>query len=99
MRRPGAWDMAAFSARAGRPIGHPHFWQRALSRRQFFGAAAGATGAAVGAPLLLPTLALADDDDEKVTSSPPRPIPGRRDAGTDAVPLLPSRSRQGAIVD
>jgi hypothetical protein len=72
--------MAAVSARAGRPIGHPHFWQRALSRRQFFGAAAGATGAAVGAPLLLPTLALADDD-EKVKSSPPRPIPGGETLG------------------
>jgi hypothetical protein len=78
--------LAAVSARAGRPIGHPHFWQRALSRRQLFGAAAGATGGAVGAQLLLPTLALAHEKEagKKDRSSPPRPIPG----GTTLGPTL-----------
>lgn len=34
--------------------GHAHFWERALSRGQFFAAAAGAAGAALSAPLWLP---------------------------------------------
>jgi hypothetical protein len=88
MRLPEAWDMTGVSARAGRPIGHPHFWQRALSRRQFFGAAAGATGAAVGAPLLLPRLALADEDDKHPATSPPRPIPGGIQPGLPGNPTL-----------
>ncbi len=37
--------------------GHRHFWQRALSRRQFLGASAAATGAAMTAPLWVPALA------------------------------------------
>jgi len=89
MRLPEAWDLAGASARAGRPIGHPHFWQRALSRRQFFGAAAGATGATLGAPLLLPTLALADEDEEKVKSSPPKPIPGGTTLGPSLFHFFP----------
>ena len=48
--------------------GHRHFWQRALSRRQFLGASAAATGAAVTAPLWVPALAEASSVD-------PRPIP------------------------
>ncbi len=48
--------------------GHRHFWQRALSRRQFLGASAAATGAAVTAPLWVPALAEASSVD-------PTPIP------------------------
>jgi hypothetical protein len=77
--------------------------QRALSRRQFFGAAAAATGAAVGAPLLLPRLALADEDDHHAVTSPPRPIPGGHPARTtrqpDPVPPIPTRSRRRAVVN
>jgi hypothetical protein len=36
--------------------GHPHFWQRALSRGQFLRTAAGVGGVAVGAGLGLPRL-------------------------------------------
>lgn len=48
--------------------GHRHFWQRALSRRQFLGASAAATGAAMTAPLWVPALAEASSVD-------PTPIP------------------------
>ncbi len=45
--------------------GHRHFWRRALSRRQFLGASAAATGAAVTAPLWVPALAEASSIDPK----------------------------------
>ena len=45
--------------------GHAHFWQRALSRRNFFGAAAGVTGAASLAYGKRPS-----------SGADPRPIPG-----------------------
>lgn len=48
--------------------GHPHFWQRAMSRRQFIGTSAAATAGAITAPLWIPTLADADASD-------PKPIP------------------------
>jgi hypothetical protein len=41
--------------------GHPHFWQRALSRRVFVKGALAATGAVVGARPLWPALAAADE--------------------------------------
>jgi hypothetical protein len=52
-----------------RHLGHAHFWERALSRRQFIGATAAAGGAAVTAGLWLPTLA-------EAANVAPRPIPG-----------------------
>lgn len=36
--------------------GHPHFWERAMSRRQFIGASAAAGGAVLSAPLWAPAL-------------------------------------------
>lgn len=42
--------------------GHPHFWQRALSRREFMGGSLAVTGAVMGSGLLSPALALADSD-------------------------------------
>jgi len=54
----------------GRPvIGHDHFWQRALSRRQFLGTTAGAAAALATSPLWIPTLA-------KASGAEPVPIPG-----------------------
>src|SRR5215831_728586 len=50
-------------------IGHDHFWQRALSRRQFLGTTAGAAAALATSPLWMPTLA-------KASSAEPVPIPG-----------------------
>jgi hypothetical protein len=55
-----------------RPIGHAHFWQRALSRRQLLKATAGTAVAAATSGLWLPALAHA----ARPGSSEPRPIPG-----------------------
>src|ERR1700730_8859594 len=40
--------------------GHPHFWQRALSRREFMGGTLAVTGAVAGSGLLWPTVASAE---------------------------------------
>jgi len=62
------------------PVGHPHFLQRAFSRRNFVRTAAGVTGIALGAGVFIPVLALADqgdeNDDDTTTPFEPRPIPG-----------------------
>ena len=50
-------------------IGHDHFWRRALSRRQFLGASAGAGAALATSPLWMPTLA-------EASRAEPVPIPG-----------------------
>jgi TAT (twin-arginine translocation) pathway signal sequence len=49
--------------------GHDHFWQRAMSRRQFLGTSAGATAAMATSALWFPVLADASGRD-------PRHIPG-----------------------
>lgn len=67
--------------------GHPHFWQRALSRRQFVRTAAGTTAMVVGSGLWVPSLVAADDDDDHKPghgTPDPKPIPG----GTDLFALL-----------
>jgi len=69
--------------------GHPHFWQRALSRRQFVRTAAGAA-MVVGSGLWIPTQVAAGHDDDDDDHKPghgnpdPKPIPG----GTDLLALL-----------
>jgi hypothetical protein len=57
----------------GRPgcAGHAHFLERALSRRRFLRAAAGATGLALGSGLALPAAAPAPPP-----AVAPKPIPG-----------------------
>ena len=50
------------------PYGHPHFWQRALSRRQFLAAGAGAAGASLASGLFSNVLG--------ATGVDPKPIPG-----------------------
>jgi hypothetical protein len=67
--------------------GHPHFWQRALSRRQFVRTAAGATAMVVGSGLWMPSLVTAEGDDDHKPghdNADPKPIPG----GTDLFALL-----------
>lgn len=49
--------------------GHPHFWERALTRRQFIGTSAAVGGAALTAPLWTSTVASA------ATMVDPKPIP------------------------
>jgi hypothetical protein len=48
--------------------GHAHFWERAMSRRQFIGTAAAASGVALTSTLWMPVLAQAED------SIAPKPI-------------------------
>ena len=55
-------------ARDGPFTGHAHFWERAMSRRQFLATTAVATGAAATSPLWLPAIAEASSVD-------PVPIP------------------------
>ena len=58
----------------GLHIGHSHFWERAMSRRQFVKTATGAAGLALGAGIFKPDLALAKA--RRPAPSDPRPIPG-----------------------
>ncbi len=60
-------------------IGHAHFWDRALSRRQLLGRTAGVAGAAIASSFWMPGLAKA----AAPGLGEPRPIPG----GTDLGPL------------
>jgi hypothetical protein len=62
------WD----SRSGGEPYGHAHFWERALSRRQFLGRTAGVAGVAVGSAFGLPAIAKAASP----ARAAPRPIPG-----------------------
>jgi hypothetical protein len=69
--------------------GHPHFWQRALSRRQFVRTAAGSIAMMVGSGLWIPMQVAADpssgvDDRNPGGNANPKPIPG----GTDLFTLL-----------
>ena len=49
---------------ASRPyVGHDHFWQRAMSRRQFLGTTAVATAAVATSPMWFPALAEASGRD------------------------------------
>jgi hypothetical protein len=54
-----------------RHVGHTHFWERALSRRQFIQTAAGVTGVVLGSRLWRPTLIQAGSSD----SAEPKPVP------------------------
>jgi len=63
----GRWMKAHQDGRT--VIGHDHFWRRALSRRQFLGASAGAGAALATSPLWMPTLA-------EASRAEPVPIPG-----------------------
>src|SRR5437899_2051177 len=52
--------------------GHPHFWERAMARRQFLMTTAGALGLVLGSGLWRPKLGWA----AKPASALPKPIPG-----------------------
>lgn len=70
----------AFRAGVSPPFsypGHAHFYERALSRRNFLATAAGAAGLALAPDLALPTLALAESHSPGLFCSPsPTPITG-----------------------
>lgn len=60
-------------------VGHPHFLQRALSRRHFVRTAAGTTGIVLGAGIFVPVLALADGGDDD-----------NHDHGNNTTPFVPN---------
>ena len=59
--------------------GHAHFWERALSRREFVRTAAGASALAVAAGMAWPAAAFAESEAEH--NAAPNPIPGGTDLG------------------
>ena len=63
-------DLLAAAAMAPAQRGHTHLWDRALSRRGFLAAGAGAVGAAALLPLLGSSAAFAGG------GADPKPIPG-----------------------
>jgi len=75
---PGARRAASPAPTYQQPIGHAHFWQRAMSRGAFIKTAASGTGVLLGASLGLPTIAEAKA--RPVVA--PKPIPAVEDFGT-----------------
>ncbi len=75
-------------------VGHEHFWDRALSRRQFLGAAAAVGGAAATSSLWMPALA------EAAAPGPgtPRPIPGTVAPGAPFHVFLPGPGAEPSTI-
>jgi hypothetical protein len=70
---PAADFKAIWQAHVGdHPVGHSHFWERALSRRQLLRGSAGLAGVALGSALAFPAMTRAKAPDQ----GEPRPIPG-----------------------
>jgi hypothetical protein len=67
-------------------VGHTHFWEHALSRRQFIRTAAGTTGLVLSSGLWRPTLAHASSSG----CVEPKPIPGEFPPGSGLHAFLPS---------
>jgi hypothetical protein len=74
-------------------VGHPHFWERAVSRRRFLGTTALATGAAVTAGVLVPGVASAAPPGPGT----PRPIPQTFD-GTPFHVQLPAPGSEPSLI-
>jgi len=74
--------------------GHAHFLERALSRRQFLGAAAAVGGAAAMSGLALPSVA------EAAAPGPgtPRPIPGTVAPGAPFHIILPGAGNEPSTI-
>src|SRR5215471_16373544 len=62
-----------------RPIGHPHLWDRVVSRRRLLGASAAIAGAGIGAPWLARVASAAPPGPGE-----PRPIPEKLAFGPNA---------------
>jgi len=74
--------------------GHPHFWERALTRRQFIGTSALVGGAAMTAPLWSSVFV------EAATMVDPRPIPQTIFPGAPFhVQLLGAQAEPSSITD
>jgi hypothetical protein len=92
---PGAVPIVGQPQPSHRPIGHAHFWERALSRRQIIKTAAGGTAAALGSGLWLPGLAQAAGS----TSTDPKPIPETLFPGAPFHVLSPGSEEPATIYD
>jgi hypothetical protein len=78
-------------------IGHAHFWERALSRRQVIQTAAGGTAAILGSRLLAPGFAQAHADTRAFVA--PRPIPESIFPGAPFHVLSPDSEEPATITD
>ncbi len=68
-------DAERFTEKPKASFGHPHFWQRALSRRAFIAGASAGIGGVALAGAGIPLLASAG------TAGAPRPVPGTANIG------------------
>lgn len=75
-------------------VGHPHFWERAMTRRRFLGTGAVLGGAALTAPLWGSVIAEAAD-----TMVDPRPIPQTLDGTPFHLQLLSATTEPSSITD
>jgi hypothetical protein len=82
------------SGAGARQLGHQHFWERALSRRQFLGTAALAGGAAVTTSVWMPVLAEA----AAPGAGTPRPIPGTVAPGAPFHVFLPGPGAEPSTI-
>ena len=73
--------------------GHSHFWERAMSRRQFMGTTAAASGVALSSPLWAPLLADAAGTVE------PKPIPQTFDGSPFHFQFLTPTTEPSSITD
>jgi hypothetical protein len=89
-------QLGAIWAAVARPasVGHAHFWERALSRRQFLGAAVAVGGAAAMSGLPMPSVA------EAAAPGPgtPRPIPGTVAPGAPFHVILPGAGNEPSTI-
>ena len=92
---PGTVPIVGQTQQGHRPIGHAHFWRRALSRRQVIKTAAGGTVAALSAGLWMPGLAQAAGR----VSADPKPIPETLFSGAPFHVLSPDSEEPASITD
>jgi len=84
MRMPG--DLSTRVIPGGRPAGHDHFWDRAISRRSFIRGSAALTGMALAATAL--PVGVAGAAPASAAPPWPKPIPGGLDLSEFGGPLI-----------
>lgn len=85
-------DKFVFQMPAGY-VGHPHFWERAMTRRRFLGTSAALGGAVITAPLWTSVVA------EAATKVEPRPIPQTFDGSPFHLQLVTPTTEPSSITD
>jgi hypothetical protein len=79
-----------------RPVGHAHFWERAMSRRALLKGAAGAGGIGVTSGLWMPALARAGGH---TTAAAPKPVPANPALGGLHLYLPGENAEPSSITD